>query len=631
MMLDSSLDKTSVFYLSYVLARCGMPVEAGNVLRRLLEADHYPNAKLWIAILAHVCRTEQGSFLAAELVGEFAYRFNDNRVDPRKKANKPLLSMKPNAQAFTMVLTACLLSGLTKKAEDLLEWMPRIGLKPDADLLIVMAHVYERNGRLVEIKKLKRFVNEDPCVSHLQFQQFYVCLLSCHLMFGDLDSATAIVLDMLKKAKEAKTSFRAATTIIGVVHGVSNKVDGYHITENGNPTSLDKLERFIKQPPSFEEFSKDADFLKLGHEAKNIIQGMQSRMQAKAQLVKSEHGILYPTEKIYAKLVRSFLEADRMADLAKFLIDASKLDTLVSNDKSVVVQVINACVLLRLLDQAHDLIDEMRFHGVRIGSSVYVSLLKAYCKDSRLGEVKALLKDARKAGIQLDSSCYDALIQSHADHKDLASALSLFKEMNDSNVTRSSHRDFEMVVEESNNGKSDEATLMTTLLEEIKEDRKVDCGVHDWNSAIHFFCKKRMMQDAHKSLDKMRALGHTPNSQTFHSLITAYAALGGRYTEATDLWGEMKALSKKCSLKFDQELLDSLLYCFVRGGFFLRANEVIAMMERDTMFIDKYKYRTIWLKYHKTLYKGKTPKVQTEAQCVRREAALSFKKWINLM
>lgn len=138
------------------------------------------------------------------------------------------------------------------------------------------------------------------------------------------------------------------------------------------------------------------------------------------------------------------------------------------------------------------------------------------------------------------------------------------------------------------------------------------------------------MQDSEKALKKMRSLGHLPNAQTFHSMVTGYAAVGGKYTEVTELWGEMKSFASATAMKFDQELLDSVLYTFVRGGFFSRANEVVEMMERQSMFIDKYKYRTLFLKYHKTLYKGKAPKVQSEAQLKKREAGLTFKKWVGL-
>jgi hypothetical protein len=114
-------------------------------------------------------------------------------------------------------------------------------------------------------------------------------------------------------------------------------------------------------------------------------------------------------------------------------------------------------------------------------------------------------------------------------------------------------------------------------------------------------------------------------------MVTGYAAVGGKYLEVTELWAEMKGLASSSSMKFDQELLDSVLYTFVRGGFFIRANEVVAMMEKGKMFIDKYKYRMLFLKYHKTLYKGKAPKFQTESQLNKREAALTFKRWIGMI
>ncbi|KAJ0048944.1 hypothetical protein Pint_17064 [Pistacia integerrima] len=113
------------------------------------------------------------------------------------------------------------------------------------------------------------------------------------------------------------------------------------------------------------------------------------------------------------------------------------------------------------------------------------------------------------------------------------------------------------------------------------------------------------MQDAEKS-------GPSPKCTNFPFYGHWYAAIVGKYTEVTELWGEMKSFSSSTSMKFDQELLDAVLYTFVRGGFFVRANEVADMMEKGSLFIDKYKYRTLFLKYHKTLYKGKASKFQTE-------------------
>uniref|UniRef100_A0A6M2F0R9 Pentacotripeptide-repeat region of PRORP domain-containing protein n=1 Tax=Populus davidiana TaxID=266767 RepID=A0A6M2F0R9_9ROSI len=491
-----------------------------------------------------------------------------------------------------------------------------------------MAHIYERNGRREELRKLQRHIDESQSLTDTQFRQFYNCLLTCHLKFGDLDAASNMVLIMLRKAREARNSFATAALLFPIdkksspgpvsQESLSHKESG----GLGNNTSNRDL------TISYEEFYRDRNFLKLDTEAKEILSTLLVELQMQVELITTERGILQPTEKIYAKLVKAFLESGKTKELAAFLIKAEKEDCPASNDDSALVHVINSCISLGWLDQAHDLLDEMRLAGIRTSSSVYASLLKAYCKANRTGEVTALLRDAHRAGIQLDSSSYNALIEFRVIQKDTKEALHIFKEMKEAKIPRTGHQEFEMLVKGCAEG--GEAGLMAKLLREIKEEQAADSGVHDWNNVIHFFCKKRLMQDAEKALKKMRSLGHAPNAQTFHSMVTGYAAIGGKYIEVTELWGEMKSIASATSMKFDQELLDSVLYTFVRGGFFSRANEVVDMMEKGKMFIDKYKYRTLYLKYHKTLYKGKTPKIQTESQVKKREAALTLKKWLGL-
>ncbi|KAJ1269605.1 hypothetical protein BS78_07G224100 [Paspalum vaginatum] len=580
------LDREPLIYLSLALARCALPNLAINVVRKLVEMESYPPVAAWSAIVAHMCQTSTGAFLAADLVMELGYLFKNNRVDPRKKSNRPLMSMKPNAFTFNIVLTASLLFGTTRKAEQLLELMPRIGVKPEVNLLVLMARIYEKNGRRDEIQKLKRHVDDACGLSESEFRQFYDCLLSCHLKFGDLDSAVGMVLDMLRKGKNAKRSLEAAKAVLEAVENRKLYFPNEK-TESETPCSSDKPIS-NGQLLSYVSFYKDDSFARLELEARKLLNLLSDKLQEQVQLVKSEHGILHPTETMYAKLVKAFLEAE----------------------------------------QAHDLLDEMRFSGIRVGSSIYSTLLKAYCKEGqREDDITALLKDAQQAGIQLDASCYEDLIQSRVSHSNSTGALHLFKELKNLNVLGSGHKEFQTLVQSTDDS---ETALMAKLVEEVRSGHMVDHAVHDWNNVIHFFCKKRLMHDAHRALNKMRASGRVPNAQTFHSLITAYAAIGGKYVEVTDLWGEMKVLASSNCMKFDQELLDSLLYCFVRGGFFLRAMEVIEMMEKNEMFIDKYKYKSLWLKYHRTLYKGKAPKVQTEAQLKRRDAAIRFKKWIGL-
>ncbi|KAF6138136.1 hypothetical protein GIB67_033550 [Kingdonia uniflora] len=619
------LEKETLIYISLSLARCQLPVPASTVLRKLVEIEKYPPVTAWSAVMAYMSQTAPGAFLATEFILEIGCLFQDNKIDPRKKINRAILAMKPNTTTFNIALASSLLYRTTRKAEELLQMMPRVDVKIDSTLLIIMAQIYERNGHREELKKLKRYIDEECSLGDLQFQQFYNCLLNCHLNFGDLNSAAMLVLEMLRKAKEARNSLSAATVVFKAV-GSGKFSFPTHSSENSG--GLEKTRSDPTPLPTYADFCKDRNYTNLEVEAKEMLKALLAKLQTRVELVTSEHGIILPTERIYAKLVNAFIQAGKVKDLADFLIKADKEDGPVSTENSVVVHVINACIALGWLDEAHDLIDEMQFSGIRTGSSVYSLLLKAYCEAKKPAEISSLLRDARKAGIQLNSSCYESLIQSRVLQKDNQGALHLFKEMKETKISKSAHQEFDMLLKGC--AESGEVGMMTKLLEEIKDGQREDCGVHDWNNVIHFFSKKRLMQDAEKALRKMRALGHAPNAQTFHSLVTGYAAVGGKYTEVTELWGEMKALASSRSITFDQELLDSVLYTFVRGGFFSRAKEVVEWMEAGDMFIDMYKYRTLFLKYHKTLYKNKSANCQTEAQIKRKKAALAFKKWVGL-
>lgn len=617
-------EKETLIYLNLGLARCGLPVPASTLLRKLIEMEEFPPVGAWSAILAYMTQTSAGAYLAAELVLEIGYLFQDGRVDPRKKSNEPILAMKPNTTSFNVVLAGCLLFGTTRKAEQLLDMMPHIKLKADTTLLIIMAHIYERNGRREELKKLKRQMDESHNVSDIQFRQFYNCLLSSHLKFGDLEAASQMVLEMLLKARKAQNCIGLSTLIFETA-GKGNILSPGHVYVDGlNHKKQDCVLTPISPLPTSarENFCRDRKFSKLEAEAKQLLDGLIVKLQRQIELVTTEHGILLPTERLYVKLVKAFLEAGRIKDLVEFLICVEKEDSPLSADNSALVHVINTCISLGWLDQAHDLLDEMRLAGIRTGSAVYSNLLKAYVKENRVGEITSLLRDARKAGVQHDASCYNALIESRVLQTDTQGALSLFKEMKVERINKSSDRELD--------GEDGEPGLMVNLLREMKAGQKVEYGVHDWNNMIHFFCKKKLIQDAEKAYKKMRSLGHAPNAQTFHSLVMCYAAMGGKYTEVAELWGQMKSISHASGMKLDQELLDAVLYTFARGGFFSRANEVIEMLEKENMFVDKYKYRNLFLKYHKTMYKGKAPKFQTESQMTKREAALNFKKWVGL-
>lgn len=150
------LDQEALTQLCLSLASTQMPVPASTVLRTMVDMEEYPSVNFWTTVVTHMVKTYNGACLASEIVIEMCYFFKDGRVDPRKRSNQPLLSMKPNTEAFNIALNGSLAFGMTRKAEELLELMTRVGVKADATSIALMAQIYESNGRREELKKLKR-------------------------------------------------------------------------------------------------------------------------------------------------------------------------------------------------------------------------------------------------------------------------------------------------------------------------------------------------------------------------------------------------------------------------------------------------------------------------------------------
>lgn len=604
------LDREALTHLCLSLARAQMPAPASTVVRIMMDMDEYPSVNMWSTVITHMVKTENGTRLASDIVIDICCFFKDGRVDPRKRSNKSLLAMKPNTESFNISLNGALAFGMIRKAEELLVLMTEVGVKADPTSIALRAQIYEKNGKREELKKLKRHVEESPGMPDQHYQQFYSSLLITHLKFGDLDAASELILDMLKRAKVSWSSLAATKSVFATIaKGLQGHVTSIEYEKQRNCSAMQvKAEKL---------------------QAQSLVEA-----SSHGELVSFENHVLMPNQKAYAKLVKGYLEANRTNDLSEFLVKAHREEGPVPVEKSISAQVIDACVAMGWLEQAHDIIGDMNAANVPVGVGVYSSLLKAYCKSRQPKEAATLFKEIRKAGLRLDESCYNALIESHLSNKDLHGALDLFKQMREAKVS-SLTNSYQSLM----NGlaKESKPNLMARLLDEIKDDQQVAVGTHDWNSVIHFFCKAHLMNDAQKAFKKMTALGYQPNAETFHSLIHGYSAVGGQYQEITMLWENMKRMAYAVPdsgvkpLKFDQELLDTVLYSFVRGGFFERALEVISLMERQKMFVNKFNYRQVYLRYHRDLYKNKrTPKAQTEAQSTRREQVMAFKKWAGL-
>ncbi|KAF4401509.1 hypothetical protein G4B88_001703 [Cannabis sativa] len=179
--------------------------------------------------------------------------------------------MKPNATTFNITLASCLLFRTHRKAEQLINMMPRVGVRLDTDLLIVMAHIYERNGRREELRKLQHYINDAHNLSDIQLRQFYNSFLQCHLRLGDLCFASNMVLELLRKAKEARSSFVIASMVVDVVEndGKYSCVLGFRPTSSHEESRCLKYDRPFKiYVMSYEEYLRDWNFVKLDTEAK---------------------------------------------------------------------------------------------------------------------------------------------------------------------------------------------------------------------------------------------------------------------------------------------------------------------------------------------------------------------------
>ncbi|KAF4375357.1 hypothetical protein F8388_024016 [Cannabis sativa] len=364
---DTFAESLDVLWLEKAFGMLSVP--ASTVMRKLVEMEQFPPVSAWSSTLAYMCQTGPGTSLAAELILEIGYLFQDSRIDPRKKSNAHLLAMKPNTTAFSIALS----------------W----------------PHIYERNGRREELRKLQRYINDAPQSKGCSIAAVLQCCFHAILKLGDLSSASKMVLEMLQKAKAARSSSAAASMVIDAI-------------KNGGKSSC----------------------------------------------------VLVPGQLQAMKNLEAYLEAGKTKDLAEFLIKVEREDFPVSSDDSMMVHVINSCIVLGWLDQAHDLLEEIVLAGFSVSSSLYSSLLKAYCHANRAGDVAALLRDARRAGIQLDSSSYQALLQSKVVQGDTQGALHLFKEMKVAKILKPAHQEFEKLVKGCEEGS--EAKLMGKLLHEIE-------------------------------------------------------------------------------------------------------------------------------------------------------------------
>lgn len=338
------------------------------------------------------------------------------------------------------------------------------------------------------------------------------------------------------------------------------------------------------------------------------------------------HDHLKFSEETYCEVVKGFLEHKNIKDLAALIVESQLLEPEdVVGERSTGFGIVNACVKLGMLDKAHSILDEMKAQGASVGLGVYLSILKAYCKEYRTADAAQMVAEINSYGLQLDVSCYDSLIEASMTSQDFQSAFSLYRDMRDARILELTGSYLTIMTGLTENNRPE---LMAAFLDEVVEDPRIEVGTHDWNSIIHAFCKAGRLEDASRTFRRMVFLQFRPNEQTYLSLINGYVS-AGKYFNVLMLWNEVKrrvSNDDSIGFKLNHSLIDAFLYALVKGGFFDAVMQVVDKSRESKIFVDKWRYKQAFMETHKKLKVSKLRRKNFK----KMEALIAFKDWAGL-
>ncbi|XP_077235132.1 pentatricopeptide repeat (PPR) superfamily protein isoform X2 [Tasmannia lanceolata] len=564
--------------LALTLARAQLNVPAATVLRLMLEKDKLLPIDILSTVFLHMLKTPIGTYLASDILVEICERFLHCRADRDMKIRKHSKLVTVNTTIFNLVLNACLRFGATLKAQQIIEdLMPRMGVVADASSIVLMALIHERNGQRDELKKLKEHVDGVSVLLDPHYRLFYDCLLSLHFKFNDIRAAAGLVLDLYRRQRLFSCTDRVVTK--------DRELEKPCLVQIGSCNLKTGLRMQIEPQLLQNDF----------------VVGVESR----PELVIVVDGKLVAGNKALAKLINGFVRDGKVGELSNLLVSIQK-EMGFSAEVSLSSDVIDACMQSGWLETAHDILDDMESATVSVRTCTYMSLMRAYCKGNQLKEARVLLKQMRKAGLLINVSD-ENVISTFVVEDD---TIDHFHTKDGTTIKTSGVANF--------------------LIREIREEESIPSLVYEVNSSIYFFCKAKMMEDAIKAFRRMQEMKLRPTVQTFSHLVNGYSYLQ-MYREITILWGEIRRRMDDGVLAADRDLLEGLLYNFIRGGYFERVMEIVSYMTKHTMYTDKWKYKREFLKLHKDLYRNlKASIARTEAQSKRLEHVRAFRRWVGI-
>ncbi|KAI3995220.1 hypothetical protein MKX01_032022 [Papaver californicum] len=580
------LDANALGLLAVAAAKAGQTLYATSIIKSMLYSGYLPHVKAWSAVTSRLAASaDDGPLEALKLFTSVTRRIR-SLSDPSVATEA-----RPDTAAFNAVLNACANLGDAEKFHQLFDEMPEFNAKPDVltyNIVIKLCARANRKDLLVRV--LERILDEGivPCVTTLH------SLLAAYVGFNDLETAEKMVQAM----REGRNDLCKILRDCNLENPIQIEGEVFEQLLLPKPTTMSNYE-----PPLLPKVYK-------------------------------------PDSRIYTTLMKGYMKEGRISDVVRML-EAMRQQTDSSShpDHVTYTTVISALVKVGAMERARQVLTEMARVGVPANRITYNILLKGYCQQIQIEKAKELIKEmVSSAGIEPDVVSYNILIDGLILIDDSAGAFEYFIEMRARGIAPSKVSYTTLMKAFASSG---QPRLVQKVFDEMLKDPRVNVDQVAWNMLVEGYCKLGLVEEAKKTVQRMRENGFYPNVATYGSLANGIA-VARKPGEALLLWNEVKGrckvekegVSSATSLPPlipDEGLLDTLADVCVRAAFFKKALEIVVCMEEYGISPNKTKYTRIYVEMHSRMFTSKhASKARQDRRSDRKKAAEAFKFWLGL-
>lgn len=596
----SLLDCNSLGLLAMATSKAGAVRYSCSLIRLMLKLGYLPHVKAWSAVVSKLGKDREDVPLALGLFEDICFFVQKAECDADSNPDNDegpghdvtaAASMRPDTGAFNAALNACANACLVDKAIEIFNGLSKFGLQPDVLTFNIMIKLYAMSNhkqKLSEVLLEMENAGVKPCLSTMH------SLVAAFIGLDELDRAVMLV-EALREGKE----------------NISRILTGDMSQLNASTTSMGTADSSsIDTPPVLGEHTEGSSSVKVPSFPK-----------------------FKPDTRMYTIMMKGYMQKGRINEVKQLLVAMQSQDDACTLPNEVTyTTVITTCVRLGLLDEARSFLREMVTHKVPANVVTYNVLFKGYCEALQVTKGRLLLEDMRKAGVQPDVVSFNTLIDGYINIGDNASALAMYTQMREAGIAPSKQSYTNLIKA---CGKNAQPNLAEKIFQEMEEDRRVKADTIAWNALIDSYSKAGHTEGAKRAFQRMKYSGQVPTVATYGSLVKGFA-LRGKAGEALVLWKEIQErLELKgdnvVPLKPDAGLLDGLVDICVRAGFFMKALEIVACMEKHQIPADKIKYQRMFVELHSKLYTSPhTSQARRDRTADRRRAVEAFKFWVGL-